>query len=317
MNEQQVNQELQGDELRQAVTNEISVAKLSRNDVARESGVGNSVLSLWMSNKYTGDNAKVEAELSRWLSYRQRKGSAALTMPQAPKWVNTPTGQRITAAFSYAQMAADLAVVYGCAGVGKSKAIEHYHETCPSVFVVECTPTSGTVGGLLRCMVHTLGIQLPSGHSDAMELAIRERLRGTDGLLIIDEAQFLNERALEVCRRITELAGVGLAFVGNEKVYAQLTGRNRAADFAQLFSRIGKRVRLGRPTASDVAAVLKGWGIEGKAETDLVHEIAAKPGALRGVNKALRLATMFASGQGEPLGINHIRAAWRDLGGEQ
>lgn len=317
MNEQQVNQELQGEDLRQAVTNEISTAKLSRNDVARESGVGTSVLSLWMSNKYTGDNAKVEAELSRWLSYRQRKGSAAMTLPRGPEWVDTPTSARISAALSYAQMAGDLVVVYGGAGVGKTKTIERYRDTCPNVFVLESTPTSGTVGGLLRCMVHTLGIRLPSGHSDAMELAIRERLRGTDGLLIIDEAQFLNERALEVSRRIAELCGVGLALVGNETVYAQLTGRNRAADFAQLFSRIGKRVRLGRPTAPDVAAVLKGWGIEGKAEADLVHEIAAKPGALRGVNKALRLATLFASGKGEPLGINHIRAAWRDLGGEQ
>ncbi len=316
MTEQHVN-EMSGENLRLAVTEEIEAAGLSRADVAKESGVGSSVLSLWMGGKYSGDNAKVEAELRRWLSYRASKSQAQLTMPRAPEWVEAPTSARITAALSYAQMAADLVVVYGGAGVGKSKAIERYRDTCPNVFVVEATPTTGTVGGLLRCLVHTLGLRLPSGHSDAMELAVRERLRGTDGLLIIDEAQFLNDRALEICRRITELCGVGLAFVGNETVYAQLTGRNRAASFAQLFSRVGKRVRLGRPTAQDVDALLRGWGIQGKAEADLIHDIAGKPGALRGVNKTLRLATMFATGKGEPLGLPHIRAAWRDLGAEQ
>ncbi|WP_439098068.1 hypothetical protein, partial [Oceanospirillum linum] len=49
-------------------------------------------------------------------------------------------------------------------------------------------------------------------------------------------------------------------------------------------------------------------------ETHLLKEIAAKPGALRGVTKALRLASMFAKGADDRLSTDYIKAAWTELG---
>lgn len=304
------------DDLRKAVLAEIERSGQTRAAVCKEAGVHPSMLSTWLKDKYTGDNEKAAEDMRQWLDYRSSLAESQAVMPIAPQFVETPSGKSIVAALTYAQMAGDLVVIYGGAGVGKSSSISHYSQNNPNVWIMESTPTNGTVGGFLRGLISTLGLRSPKGHADSLEMVIRDRLSETGGLLVIDEAQFLNERALEAARRLAELSGIGLALSGNETVYAQLTGRNRAAEFAQLFSRIGKRVCLSRPTAGDVEAIADAWGIEGKPERNLVAEIAGKPGALRGVTKTLRLASMFAVGKGEPLALPHIRAAWKDLGGE-
>ena len=47
----------------------------------------------------------------------------------------------------------------------------------------------------------------------------------------------------------------------------------------------------------------------------MLKEIADKPGALRGVTKTLRLASMFAKGADDQLSVGYIQAAWKELGG--
>jgi len=70
------------------------------------------------------------------------------------------------------------------------------------------------------------------------------RLRDTHGLLVVNEAQHLTTKALEGLRSLRDATGTGLALVGSDKLYDRLTGGSRSSDFPQLFSRIGKRVRL-------------------------------------------------------------------------
>lgn len=62
--------------------------------------------------------------------------------------------------------------------------------------------------------------------------------------------------------------------------------------------------------------LVSAWQIEGAAESRLLRSIAAKPGALRGMTKALRLGHVVAAGEGQPLGERHIRAAWAQLGAD-
>src|ERR1035437_1267786 len=52
---------------------------------------------------------------------------------------------------------------------------------------------------------------------------------GTGGLLVIDEAQHLSVAALDQIRSIHDATDLGIALVGNQQVYARLTGGNRAA----------------------------------------------------------------------------------------
>jgi DNA transposition AAA+ family ATPase len=141
--------------------------------------------------------------------------------------------------------------------------------------------------------------------------------RDSGGLLIFDEAQHLSLAALETIRAIYDEAGMGLALVGNDIVYSRLKGGGDTALFAQIYSRIGKRVALKAVDDTDAERFAAAFGVtEPTAVTDL-QAIAKKPGALRGVVKTLRLAAMFARGAGETLSTTHIKTAWRELGGAQ
>ena len=85
--------------------------------------------------------------------------------------------------------------------------------------------------------------------------------------------------AIDQLRSMHDAAGVGLALVGSPLVRERLGGAN--PHLAQLFSRVGMRLRREKPLTGDVAALLAAWGIEGEAERKLVGWIARKPGALR------------------------------------
>jgi len=290
---------------------------LSQAKTAPKIGIGRAVYSQWLTDKYPGDNEEVEKKVKNWINNLAAAKQISITLPTTPDYFETPSSKKMTAALTYAQMAADVAVIYGGAGVSKSSSISHYQKQNPNVWVVEGTPCSGTLSGFLRSACKTLDLRVVSSGNTRMEEAILSRLKDTNGLLVVDEAQFLNERAIEMARRLTEMSNIGLALAGNESVYAQLTGNNRrSAEFAQLFSRIGKKVRLTRPTDDDVNAFCTAWGITGKDERKLIHIIAKKPGALRICTKTLRMASMMAKASNSEVSIAHISAAWRDLGGE-
>lgn len=286
--------------------------RLSQAAAAQLAGVHKTRFNQWLKGRYSGDTRKIEANVRRWLESRRSAEALNATLPAAPEWVETPSARAVLSALSFAQMAEAVSVIYGGAGVGKTLALTQYRQQAPNVWVVTATPAASAPGSILARIAQVLGIRA-SGAVHVVEASIIERLRDTRGLLVIDEAQHLTSRALDAVRSLHDAAGVGLALVGNEVVYAQLTGGSRSVGFAQLFSRIAKRVRLSRPKAGDIDALLDAWAITEPAARSIGHDIGKRPGALRGLSQTLRLASLFASGQP---GTEHIRAAWKDLGGE-
>ncbi|MDH3997594.1 MAG: AAA family ATPase, partial [Desulfuromonadales bacterium] len=250
-----------------------------------------------------------------WLKTRSQKADFSLTLPDAPDWLETPSAKRIINVLSYSQLAGDIAVVYGGAGLGKTSTLKAYAEQHPNAWIVTMTAAHCGVAAALEEIAETLGLRGFPGRAARLQRELVRRFKGTAGLLIIDEAQHLNVNALEAIRSIHDATGIGLALCGNESVYARLTGGSRAATFAQLFSRLGKRLRLTRPTKADVLMIVQGFGVTDSQQTQALLEISRKPGGLRGVVKTLRLASMFAAGDERPLCLDDIRAAWQDLGG--
>lgn len=120
---------------------------------------------------------------------------------------------------------------------------------------------------------------------------------------------------LDALRAIFDASEVGLAILGNESVYTQLTGGSRKAHFAQLFSRIGKRERLAMPSQGDIDIILDAWRIiQPKART-FCHEIGLKAGALRMLTKVLRMARLMTPENETEIIYKTISTAWEDLGG--
>jgi DNA transposition AAA+ family ATPase len=216
----------------------------------------------------------------------------------------------------FAQAAGDLGCIYGGAGLGKTVSLHAYADANPNCWIVTMSPAHGGVSSALEEIAETIGLRGIPGRAARLQRELINRFRNTGGLLVIDEAQHLNMRSLEAIRAIHDATGIGLVLCGNEAVFGKLTGGSREAVFAQLFSRLGKRLRLTRPSVGDVEALADYFGVKGSNERRLLTEIAGRPGALRGVVKVLRLASVFAAGKEQTLRLDHLRAAWRDLGGE-
>ncbi len=284
---------------------------LTQAAAAGQIGISDAALSQWLRGKYPGDQEAVAAKAARWLESRAARAQLAAQLPEAPAWVETTAASRVMAALSWAQLAGDVAVVYGGSGTGKTVAARRYAESRPNVWLATMTAGSRTISPCLERCALAAGIRHVPSRSWRIETALVDRVRGSVGLLIVDEAQHLDVRALEGLRGIHDAGGIGLALLGSELVYARLTG-GRSASYAQLFSRVGKRVRLGRPGVADADAMAAAWSIEDKGARQAVREIARTPGALRGVTKALRLAGLMAGG--EAVRREHLLAARRDLG---
>lgn len=304
-------------ELVEQVLSKKDQLKLNQDELAKRIDISKAVLSLWLADKYQGSNDNVERKVKIWLTNLDAASKIKNRLPDAPIYFETPTSRRITAALAYAQMAKDLAVIHGGAGNSKTFTINKYAQENPNVWVVDATPCTSTPSGLLRTICHVLKERVSNRTVYKMEQQIRDRLRDTNGLLIIDEAQFLGERAIETIRRFADMAEVGVVLCGNDTVYAQLTNNSRrSAEFAQLFSRIGKRVRITMPTADDISALCDAWQISNTEAKNIISNIAKKPGALRMCTKVLRFASLIANGKNEAINSLHIKAAWNDLAGE-
>lgn len=287
---------------------------LTQSMISREAEISNTALSQYLRREYPGKVSTVEAKLEKWFNLRERQETEGAQLPAVPDWLHTPTGDKIYSALAYSQLAGDLSAIYGGAGLGKTSTARRYQADNPRVWIATMSPATQSVASALGRICEAVGIkQVPFGAAK-IESALVAFLMDTGGLLILDEAQHLHYDAVESVRSIYDATGIGMALLGNEIIYHRLSGGTRAAHFAQLFSRISRRVHLVKPNTGDVEALIDSWDIRNGARA-YCQKIALQPGALRGLTKTLRLAAMYAKADGSELLVKHVKAAWAELGG--
>lgn len=288
--------------------------RLSQASLAKEAGISAATLNQWLSGKYAGDNENIDTKIRLWVEADQARRAAGSLMPQVPAFQPLPTSTRVLSALAYAQMAGDIAAIYGGAGLGKTSACIHYQGSNPNVWLVTMTESCGGLVSALQEICDALSLSTAGGARE-MSKRIAKRVRGTNGLLLIDEAQHLGVSALEEIRQIHDATGIAVALVGNEGVFSRMAGGRGAERLDRLYSRVGKRLSLRQSTEADVIGLVKAWGVlDAKCHPTLV-EVARRPGALRGMTKVLRLAAMNASAEGRDVCCEDVRAAAAELGG--
>ncbi len=299
--------------LRAEVRAIMAAENISQQKVAAEAGIPYGTFTPWMGGTYKGDTAAKAAQVRRWLETRRERARTISVLPPAPDFIATPTAIEIMDLFNFAQAAPDFVVVVGGSGIGKSSAIEAHKRRAPNVFTIEADQSIESANNMLTAIANEIGVL--EKRSAWLSRAICGRLKGTSALIIIDEAQHLSTKALDQLRAIHDRSNVGVAVAGNETLYARLQGAGggRGSAFAQLFSRVGMRINQPKAKAKDIAAIIDAWHLENAAAIATLKQIGGKPGALRNINKTIRLAHMLAAGAGEALDDRHVRAAWKQL----
>lgn len=292
----------QSEGLRYHVAEAIKRRGMTQDQAAKEAGLSATALSQWLQDKYQGSNANVESKLAKWLETQDERLSLQATVPEVPSFFESQTAREIMDAFRYAQSLEDIVAVVGAPGIGKSTTCQEYRQRASNVWVATVASHTTGVVPVLKEICEAVGGGYASGAS-AIAREITRRIRGTHGLIIIDEAHHLSLSALDAIRALHDSTGIGVALVGSIELSAKLSR------MPQLHSRIGLQIIRSRALVADVAALLDAWGIAGKSERNYLARIARDDGALRSVTKVLRLASATARGAGESLRMQHIEDA--------
>lgn len=245
-----------------------------------------------------------------------------------PEWVDTPTSAKITMGLMYAQTTPTITMIFGGAGLGKTYAARRYQEEkgnrqnntggirprTPAVYMVTAHPGMGTVASALCAINEAMGHSGDAYRNDAMARQILRSLDPGD-LLIIDEAQHLDIKALDQIRHFHDVGGVGVAYLGNEEINTRINGRGKQAAFlGPLSSRVGMKLPIPHPTEGDVLAIVGAWKIEGKKETDYALRIGLSSVGLRGLTQVLRQSALIAKGMNRILDARVMHTAVTNLG---
>lgn len=297
------------------VTQAMREDKLTQSQLSKQVGYGESTLSRWLKADYGADTSAIDREMEKWLNLRAERRNATRPRSQsAKKFLPLQVSGKVHEKLLLAQVNAELVMINGIPGVGKTFACNHYKSTHPQVWIATMAPSSGgkgkalSVRAALRLIATEIGVSAVGG-SDDIYIEICKALRNTGGLLVIDEAQHCSTDVLEQIRAIFDNAQIGVAMVGNVEM-----GGAKADLLARLHSRVGARLTLGKPATADVNAILDAWQVKGDARSRL-SDMAKQSSALRGMCKTLDYAARLAEGVGEVMGGTHIDLAIASRGG--
>ena len=169
-----------------------------------------------LKGKYTGNVSKHLAVIMDALN-RYDDRSRISNVP----WVETSVYKLVKAACHRAQVYKSISVINGVVGCGKTSALKEYAAAHPSVIMIEADPEMTPIV-LLSDLVTITGAVVQGadkrrrGTKNDMFRAVVHTLKGSDRVIILDEAETVQEKCIEYLRRIRDLAEIGIVLSGTE-----------------------------------------------------------------------------------------------------
>ncbi|MCT4509913.1 MAG: AAA family ATPase [Tepidibacter sp.] len=233
---------------------------------------------------------------------------------KTPKFASTNAAEAIMLATRFAHANRDISLIYGEAGLGKSFSLNHYANTHDKVIYVEARECDRSTKGIAERILKSMG-KSKTGTDRVLIDTIIETLKGSEKLLIVDEAQHLGLRAIENMRAINDEAKIGIVLCGNPTVYDRMHGKGQA-HFAQLFSRLGIKRRISEPTRKDIEKIFTKFNLDNSC-IDFLHAMSLSWGGLRNSIKIFKMAYDLSSASSETLSLAHFETAYQFKNGEE
>lgn len=216
--------------------------------VSRAINVSNATLHLWLSESYTGNVNKISESVRNFLEIeklREKKISI--------EFVNTSVVEDVYDIARICHVDGEIGVCCGEPGVGKTYAVKKYAIENTDVILIEAD--LGYTTKVLFSEIHKkIGFDgLGTTHNMLQDIVTK--LKSSGRLIIIDEAEHLPYKALDLVRRIYDKANVGILLVGMPRLIMNLRGEKR--QYAQLFSRVGITTKLTGLTQADMKEIIR------------------------------------------------------------
>lgn len=261
----------------------------SQAKIAKEMGVSDGAVSAFLSGTYKAMDSMLP-KVQQYLNINTKKEAA----PKEPGFKHTSISDTVLNLIAYCHVSGKIGVVYGDAGVGKTMAIREYKANNPDdAIVITISPCFATMTGVNELLAEELKIREKVSRKIQTE-AIR-KLRDSNKVIIIDEAQHLTVRVINHLRCIADESGIGMAFIGNEEIYLKMKGAGQAA-YAQLYSRIAENEHVVTTAIkkSDIKLLFEDFDLADDA-IEILYRISHTNYGIRGaVNVVTNTAGAFA-----------------------
>lgn len=217
--------------------------------VAQLLGVSVATVSLYLKGEYNGNVSDIDRKVDELI---ERDKAKVVEAKYNAAFVPTLAARRGMEVMAFAHVEGEINVIYGSAGLGKTQMLKEYARRNSSAVLIEVDP-SCTPKVLLRKIAETVGANARGVNNELLD-SIVSKLKGSERLLMIDEAELLSTRSLEFIRRIHDLTGVGVVLAGMPRLLINLKGKNN--ELAQLYSRVGFACDLGNALSEEDLGLL-------------------------------------------------------------
>lgn len=277
---------------------------LTKAALARKLGYSPAVGSLYLSDgpcQYSGDVAKLERKAEEFLRNEARRRVSGVETAECE------SADEIRDALEHIRKTNDVGAIVAESGEGKTRGIELYRQTNPLTILYHVRTWARDLGSVEGALFEAVG---KAGYDNRTKRAVFmvNKLRGTDRLIIVDDAHKLTRPALQFLFDFHEETGCPLGLVGTFDLDDLLE------DDAQRFSRVGLHFDIKPSNSSKLIEHLirtLAPGVNGEAEqiAALCETVAAEHGHYRSVHKQLKLAAEIKEGKPKTTWVDAFKAA--------
>lgn len=237
--------------------------EMTQTSLAKNIGCSPTTISQYLQSGYPGDVEKLEKNIEQFLRRNQDKKSYKITKLD---YCDTTIAEKILNIASMTHYNCDISVCVGKSGIGKTTAINAYANKIGGVIVIDPDEVASP-RFLLKQIADIIKLPQIKQATEDVIADIIYRIKDTNTLIIIDEAENLNDRAFRVLRKIHDRCEntCGLLFIGTQKLHANLL--KMKGEFEYVVNRIARFEVLTELTSKDIGLFVKQIFPEADPET--------------------------------------------------
>ncbi len=283
----------------------------TKSDTGRRIGMAESSFSQWLSGTLLGVLENQNNLVQRWIDAIEESAAVEAAMAEGPQFLRTLAAREIHSTLLLAQTMTGFVTITLGAGRGKTTACREYQRVKPHVHMVTLNPKTKTVHGVMALLSRRLGVRVFNPAELVDTVGERLSRAGDRALLIIDEAQHASAESVNQLRYFSDNYRVGIALVGNEEVRTKMSQAvQQTASRDQILSRIDKNLKRDPGLVADIRTFIDAWGISDPSCVKVLVGIGQKGGALRQIDRTIKMACLATQKPAADLERKHIDAAW-------